>query len=397
MKQHTTEKHKKDLFEKLSLLTPAIRHRIILGGALLQALFSVFVFLYLRIYIMLYICLALVVLFLFMPGLARKEKFRLLFYLILTGFCVAEIAAMHFVEWEYGFHLSFFVLVPLSFTFLYNSSSFSYILKNSVSSFGLIVGCYLLCSVISAGVQPVSGGSSSFISLVYDINSFLTFLILLIYMTMFMLQLSNATAMAENQAKIQLENQRVTMMLSQIKPHFMYNTLSAIAATIEENPKEAQRLVYQFSRYMRGNIDSLSGNQLISFSEELKHITAYSEIEMFRFGERVRVDFDIKPRDFLLPPLTVQPLVENAIKHGIREGTGSGVVKVSTREEGSAYLITIEDNGRGFDTSQDNKRVGSAGLANVEYRLQAMCGGSLSIESAINIGTKVTVSIPKSE
>ena len=132
---------------------------------------------------------------------------------------------------------------------------------------------------------------------------------------------------------------------------------------------------------------------MIPVSKELEHTKIYSEIENVRF-DNIRVEYDTPETDFMIPALSIQPLVENAIRHGVRIRK-NGIVKVSTVKVPNGYEITVEDNGKGFDTSSietaDNTHIG---LRNVRERIKKMCGGTFQIESTENVGTKITLHIP---
>lgn len=186
---------------------------------------------------------------------------------------------------------------------------------------------------------------------------------------------------------------RIRIMMSQIQPHFLYNTLSSIQALCRIDPEKAFDVTERFGTYLRSNIDSLDQPSLIPFSKELEHTRVYSEIEMIRFPN-VRVDYDVTDVDFSVPALTVQPLVENAIRHGVRIRK-EGVVTVSSRKAELCHEIVISDNGKGFDTAllktADSTHIG---VRNVKERIERMCGGTLTIESIPNSGTTVTIHLP---
>ncbi len=187
--------------------------------------------------------------------------------------------------------------------------------------------------------------------------------------------------------------QRIHIMMSQIRPHFLYNTLSTIQALCSTDPEKAAGVTERFSQYLRQNLDSLGEPGLIPFWKELEHTRTYAAIEETRF-RGVRVEYDIGDSDFSLPPLTLQPLVENAIRHGVR-GREEGIVTVRTRREGRWHELTIRDNGTGFDVGQLAVRdSGRIGIRNVRERLESMCGGTLDIASRIGEGTEVTIRIP---
>ena len=193
-----------------------------------------------------------------------------------------------------------------------------------------------------------------------------------------------------------MEAQRIRIMVSQIQPHFLYNTLATICALCGRDPKKAEEVTEKLSRYLRQNMDSLESEALIPFENELEHTRIYTEIEMVRF-ENIRVEYEIEDRDFSLPPLTVQPMVENAIRHGVRIRK-EGLVRVSTRSTEDFHEITIRDNGMGFDTlGLDGAKGSHIGIRNVRERLHTLCGGSLTISSTRGEGTTVTIRIPRKE
>ena len=202
---------------------------------------------------------------------------------------------------------------------------------------------------------------------------------------------------AEKQAmERKLQESQISIMLSQIQPHFLYNTLNSIYQLCETNPMRARILVNSFSEYLRNNLSSLEEHRLIPFKTELEHINTYLDIEKVRFEDTLEIEYDIKCIDFSLPVLTVQPIVENAVKHGTSKKRGGGTVMISTDENKESYIIKISDTGCGFDPTQpknDGKK--HIGIENVRQRLFNMCGGTLSIESEVGKGTIATIIIPK--
>ena len=202
---------------------------------------------------------------------------------------------------------------------------------------------------------------------------------------------------AEKRAmEVRLQESQISIMLSQIQPHFLYNTLNSIYQLCETNPMRARSLVNSFSEYLRNNLSTLEEPGLITFETELSHVNTYLDIEKVRFEDTLEIEYDIKCVDFSLPVLTVQPIVENAVKHGTSKKRGGGTVKISTREDKDNYIVEISDTGCGFDPAKpknDGKR--HVGIENVKQRLNNMCGGSLSIESTVGKGTLATIIIPK--
>jgi sensor histidine kinase YesM len=202
---------------------------------------------------------------------------------------------------------------------------------------------------------------------------------------------------AEKQAmERKLQESQISIMLSQIQPHFLYNTLNSIYQLCETNPMRARSMVNFFAEYLRNNLSTLEEPGLISFETELSHVKTYLEIEKIRFEDTLEIEYDIKCDGFSLPVLTVQPIVENAVKHGTSKKRGGGRVVVSTCEDDANYIIKVSDTGCGFDPSvPGNDGKSHVGIENVRQRLSNMCGGSLTIESEIGVGTLATIRIPK--
>lgn len=187
--------------------------------------------------------------------------------------------------------------------------------------------------------------------------------------------------------------QRIQIMMTQIQPHFLFNTLNTIRALYAKDPPLADRTLENFSAYLRQNLESLSQTDLVPVTKELEHTRLYAEIEMLRFPN-VHVEYRIEDQSFSIPALTIQPLVENAIRHGVRSRK-DGLVTVSTFRVTDAHRITIEDNGAGFDPEQKRTiEETHIGLENVKRRVEQMCGGTMGLKSTIGEGTSITIDIP---
>ena len=192
----------------------------------------------------------------------------------------------------------------------------------------------------------------------------------------------------------QLAQSRISTMMSQIRPHFIYNTLGSIEQLCELNPPKAGELVHNFAKYLRGNFGELDNPKPILMSQEMEHVHHYISIENVRFPD-MTFSFEMNSEDFHIPALTVQPLVENAIKHGLMKLEKGGSIRVTTYETQKDYCICVEDDGVGFDPSgllDDKKHIG---IRNIRDRLKVMVGGVLEIESTPGMGTKVFITIPK--
>ena len=189
---------------------------------------------------------------------------------------------------------------------------------------------------------------------------------------------------------------RISIMLSQIAPHFIYNTLTSIQQMCENDPKQAEETVGEFAEYLRGNLESLGVRQPVPFERELNHVKSYLAIEKRRFGSRVNVEYDIEDDEFLIPALTLQPMVENAVKHGLCKKRGGGTVCIHTRRNEDSVQVMIEDDGAGFDISQsmDDGKI-HVGIQNVRSRLKDMCGGTLEVSSTPGQGTRIVITLPQ--
>ena len=192
----------------------------------------------------------------------------------------------------------------------------------------------------------------------------------------------------------QLAESRISTMMSQIRPHFIYNTLGSIEQLCELDPPKAGELVHNFAKYLRGNFGELDNPKPILMSQEMEHVHHYINIENVRFPD-MTFSFEMKSEDFSLPALTIQPIVENAIKHGLMKLQKGGSIRVISYETETDYCISVEDDGVGFDISKlyDEKR--HIGIRNIRDRLKVMVGGTLEIESTQGVGTKVLIKIPK--
>lgn len=205
-------------------------------------------------------------------------------------------------------------------------------------------------------------------------------------------------AIRYQQVQRELYEAKVSVMVSQIRPHFMYNALSSIAILCKLNPDTAYDATIAFSDYLRGNMDSLRQTAPVPFEIELEHLKKYLYIEKLRFDDKLSIEYDIKDVDFELPLLSIQPLVENAVKHGVGMKEDGGTVKISTRETETAHEVIIEDDGVGFDVNETKEDGRShIGMENTKKRLHEMCGGEVIIESEIGKGTVARVIIPKKE
>lgn len=205
----------------------------------------------------------------------------------------------------------------------------------------------------------------------------------------------NKKLLAEREKE--LTDTKTRIMVSQMQPHFMYNVLNSIYYLCEKDYEEAQEAISTFADYLRMNMDSMGKNELVTFSEELKHTRTYLKLEKMRFGDRLNVEYDISCVNFKLPCLTLQPMVENAVKHGICKKQDGGTVTICTRETEEGYTVSIIDDGVGYDVTNvvkhDNRS--HMGRESVTKRINVLCSGEVVFDSKIGEGSTTTIKIPK--
>ena len=226
-------------------------------------------------------------------------------------------------------------------------------------------------------------------------TGFILLLLIFLAWTMHMAPEKYRQAMRAHQLEGELEESHVAVMVSQIHPHFLFNSLSAIRHLCRTCPELAWEALGDFATYLRANTDALASTKLIPFSQELRHIQSYLKLEKLRMDERLSIVYDIQEEDFLLPPLTVQPLIENAVKHGIFYARNGGTVRLATFKQGSAVVIEVSDDGVGFNMEENfnaDDRV-HVGIHNVQTRLSKMLRAQMTVKSEMGKGTTVTIRI----
>ncbi|MDF2722133.1 MAG: signal transduction histidine kinase, LytS, partial [Paenibacillus sp.] len=193
----------------------------------------------------------------------------------------------------------------------------------------------------------------------------------------------------------------LAFLQAQIKPHFLYNALNTIIALSLDEPQTAHDLLLNLSRYLRGSFDFKNKERLVPLHKELELAKAYLQIESARFGDRLRIRFEVDHTvDCLLPPLTIQPLVENAVRHGITKQADGGTVTVTVSSDIGGSLFAVEDDGAGMpDWAESNltgprEGKGGVGLRNIHERMLKLFGTGLHIESGSSGGTRVSFRIP---
>ena len=204
-------------------------------------------------------------------------------------------------------------------------------------------------------------------------------------------EIANQQREIANQQR-EIANQRASVMVLQMRPHLIYNTLMTIYSLCNRDPQKARQVTLDFTDYLRNNFNAVASDSTIPFSTELEHTLAYLAVEQAQYDDMLVVDYNTPFTYFRLPPLTLQPIVENAVKHGLDPDSEPLHISIRTLHTDSGTEIIVDDNGPGFDPS-DKSRPHTA-LDNIRQRLEMMCGGKLDVISRHKGGTTVIVTIP---
>ena len=193
----------------------------------------------------------------------------------------------------------------------------------------------------------------------------------------------------------EIAHQRASIMVLQMRPHFIFNTMMSIYYLCAQDSKKAQQVTLDFTSYLRKNFSAIASENTIPFSNELEHTRAYLAVEQVQFEDGLFVEYDTPHTRFRVPPLTLQPIVENAVKHGMDPDSAPLRICIRTRETDAGHEITVEDNGPGFAQTNMDESEPHIALANIQQRLEIMCGGKLTVMPHEGGGTVVKVILPE--
>ena len=192
--------------------------------------------------------------------------------------------------------------------------------------------------------------------------------------------------------QLEIAHQRSSVMVLQMRPHFIYNTMMGIYYLCDQDPAKAKQVTLDFTSYLRKNFTAIASEEMIPFNDELEHTRAYLAVEQAQFEDSLFVSFDTPHTMFRVPPLTLQPIVENAVKHGMNESCDPIHISVVTRQTDLSSEIIVNDDGPGFKPTDDDEP--HIALNNIRQRLELMCGGTLEVAPREGGGTSVKVTIP---
>ncbi len=251
----------------------------------------------------------------------------------------------------------------------------------------------LMYSAAILAVGMILEMSSNLISVTSSKGMFLTVSLLLVFGLSLNSIVVNYVKVENNRRFLSEENERLTssILLSQIKPHFLYNALNSISYLCKKNPQKADIAVVKFSRYLRQNMKSIEDTDLIDFANEVEHIKNYLYLEAIRFPN-IHFKFDIRYINFKIPPLCIQPIVENSVKHGASKNPDGGFVCLKSYVTRQNIVIEVLDNGVGFD---DQKIIKGTGLSNISRRFAMHLNADVEFQSQIGKGSVVRVKIPR--
>ena len=224
-----------------------------------------------------------------------------------------------------------------------------------------------------------------------SVDALVAFWMLICSMTMFgLILMDNMKQYMKQQRKI--ANQHASVMVLQMRPHFIYNTMMGIYYLCDQDPQKAKQVTLDFTTYLRKNFSAIASEDTVAFRDELEHTRAYLAVEQAQFEDSLFVSFDTPHTHFRLPPLTIQPIVENSVKHCLSASNDPIHITVITRKTDTANEIIVEDDGPGFKPADDNEP--HIALNNIRERLEMMCKGKLEISQRDGGGTRVKVTIP---
>lgn len=213
--------------------------------------------------------------------------------------------------------------------------------------------------------------------------------------------IKTVVALIDNNNKLKYKEEMLKASIAmikgaQIKSHFVFNILNSISAMCKYDPEKADEAIVRFSRIMRANMDILEDDKVIPFNDVMEQLDNYVILEKIRFREKFIFKKEINFSDFKFPLLILQPLIENAIKHGVTPKAEGGYIFLKTWKDKDTIYIEVKDDGIGFDLKTLETKE-SIGLNNIKFRLDYMLDGDLTIDSEPQNGTKVTIKIPCKE
>ncbi len=278
--------------------------------------------------------------------------------------------------------ISLVILKLILFT-IFNKTNYNqtfYLIKLIIC---LMLGLFLTDS------NPISNTLSNILFVLY------LFLIVVSYLLIYVYFIIRTYTQAINGMKLEISNNNLKMLLlkDQIKPHFVFNTLNTIKSLYHKDLDEGDKAIQLFSNHLRYNVETTKTN-MIEFSKELENIYNFIELENLKAQDQFNVIYNIEYEDYMIPILSIEPFVENAIKYSMVNKKDDGYIEISSTIDNDNYItISIIDNGIGFDINKIKNT--SCGIENAKERLTKLVNASININSIINEGTNITIKFRK--
>jgi len=309
----------------------------------------------------------------------------------------------------YGFYLLAVVVLPIH---VYYEIHQVVMICNTVILLALLVqaihlyikeakGLLLFVSVLTVNMYSID---SILFSLGLKASSRFSqvFMMLFAVVMILLLSMHYLTAITQLQTSVlRTQEAEIAFLRAQINPHFLYNALNSIAALCATAPERAEDVVVELSQYLRRSFDFKRIDAMTTLGKEVELLEAYLYIEKTRFGDRLEVEYDIdETLNIPIPPLILQPLVENAVRHGLMNNVAGGTVTISIRRQQGEAVFTIEDNGVGIEAArisellEEKPKSGGIGMWNINQRLKMLYNRGLTVYSVIGGGTRITFCLP---
>ena len=302
-------------------------------------------------------------------------------------------------SWDGTFWMSLQTLVSVMVILMVSFSGSEYLINVSITVQNMLIIVMLLISskklgdimgFLVATLFPICAGLSGIIYNSLRLQGVgLTMMLLIVF---FGYQADMERELLDKQ--VELSENKVSLLMEQIHPHFIYNALQQIALLSDEDATAVKPAIYNFSSYLRKNFEALTNEKMIPFEQEMEHVDAYVSLSKILPSRNFEIKKDFAITDFRIPALTVQPLVENAIYYGIGMSEEGDVIRIETREEKGYIYVNVIDDGHGKQTEIPTQRKHkSVGTKNVKTRLKLLCDGEMTLTKNDD-GTVASIKIP---
>ncbi len=245
---------------------------------------------------------------------------------------------------------------------------------------------------VAGGMLDIANNFIGFSTMFFFKYGFVVSMLIQLFGISDYMRMASVNQVKNTQLEKDLLESRVALMMNGIRPRFLYNALNSIRMVVRNDPERADEALLDLSDYLHANLSELGNENMISFKQVMNNVNCYLSIEKIRLAERLTVDYNIGYVDFKLPALSLETIVENALRNGIERKPGGGTIRVKTELKQNIVYITVSDDGAGFN--QDDLKTGNDGINNVKLRLDYLCGGTLRLVSEPWVGTTVTIKLP---